>query len=87
VAVAADGWGGDSYHQLFDGENAALLIVYSGDTGQDVDELEEALLTFATESFPEDNFAWVDRVGDDLYFIATDDVELGERIRSDVGLG
>jgi hypothetical protein len=87
VAVAADGWGGDSYHQWFDGENAALLIVYSGDTGQDVDELEEALLTFATESFPEDNFAWVDRVGDDLYFIATDDVELGERIRSDVGLG
>jgi len=87
VAVAADGWGGDSYHQWFDGENAALLIVYAGDTGADVDELEDALLAFATESFPEDNFAWVDRVGDALYFIATDDVELGERIRSDVGLG
>jgi hypothetical protein len=87
VAVAADGWGGDSYHQWFDGENAALLIVYAGDTGADVDELEDALLAFATESFPEDNFAWVDRAGDALYFIATDDVELGERIRSDVGLG
>jgi hypothetical protein len=87
VAAAADGWGGDSYHQWFDGENAALLIVYAGDTGSDVDELEDALLAFATESFPEDNFAWVDRIGDALYFIATDDVELGERIRSDVGLG
>jgi hypothetical protein len=87
VTAAADGWGGDSYHQWFDGENAALLIVYAGDTGSDVDELEDALLAFATESFPEDNFAWVDRIGDALYFIATDDVELGERIRSDVGLG
>jgi len=87
VAAAADGWGGDSYHQWFDGENAALLIVYAGDTGSDVDELEDALLAFATESFPEDNFAWVDRIGDALYFIATDNVELGERIRSDVGLG
>ena len=64
-----------------------LLIVYAGDTAQDVDELEEALLTFATESFPEDNFAWVDRAGDDLYFIAAHDTEVGERIRSDVGLG
>jgi hypothetical protein len=87
VAVAADGWGGDTYHQWFDGENAALLIVYSGDTSQDVDELEDALLAFATESFPEDNFAWVDRVDGDLYFIAADDTEVGEQIRSDVGLG
>jgi hypothetical protein len=87
VAVAADGWGGDSYHQWFDGENAALLIVYSGDTSQDVDELEDALLAFATESFPEDNFAWVDQVEGDLYFIAADDTAVGEQIRSAVGLG
>jgi hypothetical protein len=87
VAVAADGWGGDTYRQWFDGENAALLIVYSGDTSQDVDELEDALLAFATESFPEDNFAWIDQVDGNLYFIASSDTEVGERIRSDIGLG
>ena len=87
VATAADGWGGDSYHQWFDGESAALVIVYSGDTPQDVEEMEEALLSFATEDFPEDHFAWVDQIDGDLYFIATDDTEVGERLRADLGLG
>lgn len=87
VAEAADGWGGDSYHQWFDGENAALLIVYQGDSQTDVDELEQALLDFANEAFPEDHFAWVDQLEGDLYFIAADETPVGEQIRSRVGLG
>lgn len=87
VATAADGWGGDSYHQWFDGENAALVIAYSGDTPEDVAELEEALLAFATESFPEDHFAWVAQANGHLYFIASDVPEVGERLRADLGLG
>jgi hypothetical protein len=87
MAEAADGWGGDSYHQWFDGENAAMLIVFEGDTARDVTELEDALLTFATESFPEDHFAWVDQLDGTLYFIAADVTEVGEQIRADVGLG
>lgn len=87
VAVSADGWGGDSYHQWFDGENAALLVVYQGDTPGDVEELEEALLDFAEQNFPEDHFAWVDQMDGDLYFIASDVPEVGEQIRADVGLG
>lgn len=86
MAEAADGWGGDSYHQWFDGDNSALLIVYRGDTTRDVSELEDALLTFATDSFPEDHFAWVERLGGDLYFIASDVPSVGEQIRADVGL-
>jgi hypothetical protein len=87
VATAADGWGGDSYHQWFDGQNAAMLIVFEGDTQTDVDELETALLTYATESFPEDHFAWVDQVDGDLYFIAASVPAVGEGIRAAVGLG
>lgn len=87
VATAADGWGGDRYHQWFDGENAALVIVFSGDTPGDVEELETALLAFATESFPEDHFAWVTQSDGDLYFIAADVPEVGERLRADLGLG
>ncbi|MFZ0013739.1 MAG: hypothetical protein WAL25_06430 [Acidimicrobiia bacterium] len=87
MVTAADGWGGDSYHQWFDGENAAMLIVFAGDTPTDVDELEDALLTFAQESFPEDHFAWVTQRDENLYFIAADEPAVGEQIRSAVGLG
>lgn len=86
VARAADGWGGDTYLQWFDGEKAALLIVYQGDSQKDVDELEDALLTFATDSFPEERFAWVEQAGGSLYFIAADDRVVGERIRAAAGL-
>lgn len=86
MAEAADGWGGDSYHQWFDGEDAALLIVYEGDTTGDVAELEQALLAFATDSFPEDNFAWVELLDGDLYFIAADVPTVGEQIRAAAGL-
>lgn len=87
MADAADGWGGDSYHQWFDGQNAAMLIVFEGDTPNDVAELEDALLTFATDSFPEEHFAWVDQIDGVLYFMAADVSEVGEQIRADVGLG
>ncbi|MFP4072750.1 MAG: hypothetical protein ACLFVZ_01810 [Actinomycetota bacterium] len=86
VAEAADGWGGDSYHQWYDGENAALLLVYQGDTPEDVTELEDALLSFAMEDFPEEHFAWVDQLDGNLYFIAADDPEVGEQLRAAVGL-
>ena len=87
VATAADGWGGDSYHQWFDGQNAAMLIVFEGDSQTDVDELETALLAYATESFPEEHFAWVSQLDGDLYFIASDVPAVGEGIRAAVGLG
>lgn len=87
VATAADGWGGDSYHQWFDGENAAVLIVFEGDTQTDLDELESALLAFAQQDFPEDHFAWVEQREGNLYFIAADVPETGEQIRAAVGLG
>lgn len=86
VADAADGWGGDSYHQWYDGENAALLVVYQGDTPGDVTEMEDALLAFANQDFPEEHFAWVDQLDGNLYFVAADDPEVGEQLRSAVGL-
>lgn len=86
MAGAADGWGGDTYHQWFDGENAAIMLVYVGDTQRDLDELEDALLTFAGEAFPEDHFAWVEELDGQLYFIAADDPLVGEGIRAAAGL-
>jgi hypothetical protein len=86
VAAAADGWGGDAYHQWFDGENAAMLLVFEGDTQSDLDELEAALLNFSIESFPEEHFAWVEQLDGALYFIAADVPAVGEQIRASVGL-
>jgi len=86
MATAADGWGGDSYHQWFDGQNAALLIVWEGDSRTDVAELEDALLQYSTESFPQDHFAWVEQLNGSLYFIAADVPAVGEQIRAAAGL-
>jgi hypothetical protein len=86
-ARAADGWGGDFYHQWFDGINAALLLVYKGDTAADLEELRQSMLDFALASVAEEDFVWVDEEDGFLYFIAADETSVGESIRSAVGLG
>jgi len=84
---ALDGWGGDAYHQWFDGENAALLLVYRGDTERDLDEMEDMLAEYARQAVPDEDFAWAESKDGLLYFIAADETEVGEHIRSSVGLG
>ncbi len=84
-APAADGWGGDSYHQWFDGENAALLIVYRGDTEQDLEELETALLSYREAAIAEDDYALVAVRDANLYFVLTDEVDAGEQITQALG--
>jgi hypothetical protein len=86
VAVkAADGWGGDAYYQWFDGENAAFLLAYVGDTQRDQDELKEALVDYALTAVAEEDFVWVEEIGGVLYFIVADEVEVGAAIRTAVG--
>lgn len=84
--VASDGWGGDAFHQWFDGENAAFLLVFEGDTARDDEELRESLLDFAIASVPEEDFVWVDEGDGLVYFIAADEVSVGELIRDTLGL-
>jgi hypothetical protein len=78
--VAADGWGGDGYYQWFNGQDAAIIIGYRGDTATDLEELEEALLSFARTSVPEEDWVWVESFGDVLYFIAADETSVGESL-------
>jgi len=85
-AEAADGWGGDAYNQWYDGSNAAFLLVFEGDTARDVEELRSLLLDFARSSVPEEDFVWVDEEDGLLYFIAADDVAVGQLIRDTIGL-
>lgn len=87
AASAAAGWGGDAYHQWFDGENAAFLLVYVGDTPEDLEEMRTALVDYVSAAVDPADFASVEISGGRLYFIAAHEPEVGEQIRSEVGLG
>jgi hypothetical protein len=82
---AAEGWGGDSYHQWFDGENAALLLVYQGDTPDDLEELREALVAYQDAAVAEEDFALVAVRDANLYFVLADEVDVGETITGAIG--
>jgi hypothetical protein len=81
---AADGWGGDWYAQWFDGQNAALVILFQGDTDRDTAELEDALVDYATTAVAEEDWVWVEMVDDHLAFIAADQPEVGEAVLADL---
>ncbi len=82
---AADGWGGDYYAQWFDGTNAALLILFEGDTDRDTEELRSALLEYALTAVAEEDWAWVEVFDGRLAFIAADQPEVGETILTSIG--
>jgi hypothetical protein len=78
---ASDGWGGDYYAQWFDGQNAAILILFEGDTAKDTEELRAALLDFALSSVADEAYVWVTVLSDGrLAFIAADEPPVGESI-------
>jgi hypothetical protein len=83
---ASDGWGGDFYHQWFDGENSALLVVLTADTAADLEEMRSGLLAYALAMIDDEDFAWVDEEEGLLYFIVADEPAIGEGIRDAVGL-
>jgi hypothetical protein len=82
---AADGWGGDYYAQWFDGQNAALLILFEGDTDRDTEELRSALLDYALTAVAEEDWVWVEVFDGRLAFVAADQQAVGESILASVG--
>ena len=76
-AAAADGWGGDTYYQWYDGEKAAFLLVYVSDTIEDRDELKVALVDYAVGTVPEEDYVWVEVIDGNLVFVAADDPVVG----------
>lgn len=91
---ASEGWGGDAYVQWFNGSDAALLIEYVGDTESDLDEMADALVRYASTAmavedseeaeggvaFAGDDFAFVRRAPDRVYFVAAGDPDVGREI-------
>ncbi len=81
---AADGWGGDTYAQWFDGTNAALMILAEGDTERDTEELRGALLDYARTAVAEEDWVWVEVFDGRLVFIAADQPEVGESLLASI---
>jgi hypothetical protein len=84
--TASDGWGGDYYHQWFDGQNAAFVIVYSGDTESDLEQLRRALLDYQRIAIAPEAYVWVDEEGGYLHFVVADEPAVGELIKAAYGL-
>ncbi|MFQ5947751.1 MAG: hypothetical protein ACE5KX_02680 [Acidimicrobiia bacterium] len=96
---ASDGWGGDAYRTLWDGEDVAFVLRYQGDTVRDAEELESALLEYVPGSmavsagtqvedgteFQRGDYAFVARSGDRITFIAASDPAVGSALREMLG--
>ncbi|HEX6947303.1 MAG TPA: hypothetical protein VF246_08125 [Acidimicrobiia bacterium] len=84
---ASDGWGGDYYHQWYDGRgNAAFVLVVVGDTPQDTQELRQALLDYQSRAVADEYYVWVDEQVGYLHFVAAHDPTIGESLKSAYGL-
>lgn len=92
---ASDGWGGDMYTQWYDGADAALLLVFTGDTAGDVTEMREALVRYVPSAmavepelieseggvaFEGDDFAFVRVLEGRLFFVAAGNPDTGREI-------
>jgi hypothetical protein len=100
AAQAANGWGGDSYQVLHNGDDVVLAIAYKGDTEQDAFELADALISRLTENMemgegegqggglvftPDDGrYALVDRIGDGFVFVVSTDAAAGAAARDQI---
>ena len=96
VTQLGDGWGGDAYRILSDGNDVALVLRYQADRPSDAFELAEAFLRLAEEAMglgpgvddeggrlfsTADGYAFLDRAEEMLIFIAASDPEDGAALR------
>ncbi len=75
LASAVEGWGGDRYRVLWDGERAIFQMHYVGDTPADADELAAGLAEYLEARVPADARWWLLRFGDVVaVVVASDDL-------------
>jgi hypothetical protein len=97
AALAANGWGGDSYQILYDDDDIVLAIAYKGDSEQDAFELADAIITLVGETLgmgegqadggglafvaEDGRYAYLDRIGDGFAFVLSSDTAAGVAAR------
>lgn len=96
---AGAGWGNDRYVALSDGDDVAYVMHYIGDTVRDAEELADALIAHArgpmAAGSPQESgggllfgsgYVFIDRVEDEVFFIASTDPGAGAELRTQLGL-
>lgn len=77
LASAVEGWGGDRYRVLWDGERAIFQMHYVGDTPADADELAAGLTEYLEARVPADARWWLLRLGDVVAVVVASDDAAG----------
>lgn len=95
----SQGWGGDRFRLWFDGENVTMVIEYVGDTSNDAGELFDALNAYVASAmsvgkpnragdattFSGADYAFVDRSGANVVFVAAGDPAVGAAVVAELG--
>jgi hypothetical protein len=101
LAQAAAGWGNDSYRLFLRGDDTTIVWSYLAETVEDAEELTNALITHvrtrmdvgaSEESLGGlafvggSTYAFIDRIDDQIYLIASTDAAAGEAARTQLGI-
>ncbi len=100
VTQAAAGWGNDAYQIFSRGEDVAFVMHYAGDSEADAEDLANGLIVHArnrmatgsaVESgggllFDDEVYVFIDRIDDELFFVASTDGIAGAELRAQLGL-
>jgi len=101
VTQAAAGWGNDDYRILTDGDEVALVLSYVGDSESDAEDLTNGLIAHTRaqmnvgESVEDGGgllfdqgevYVFIDRVEDEIFYIAATDAAAGADLRTQLGL-
>lgn len=97
----AAGWGNDHYRVFSRGEDVALAMHYVGDAESDAEELADAFIAHARDGMGAGSavesgggllydtngiYVFIDRIEDELFFIASTDLGAGEDLRTQLGV-
>lgn len=97
---AAAGWGNDHYSIFSRGDDVAFALHYIGDSERDAEELANALIAHAGTAMdagaPAESgdglvyeqggvYVFIDRVGEELFFVASTNAAAGADLRSQLG--
>jgi hypothetical protein len=102
AVIAAAGWGGDAFRMLSSGEDVAFVYRFAGDTPRDAEELEASLVEAVdtlmavgrgvadeqerSTTFSGEDFAYVQRSGREVVFVAASDPAAGAVAAESIGL-
>lgn len=101
VTQVGAGWGNDHYRVYANGDDVALALHYIGDAESDAEELADAFITHARNGMDAGSavesgggllydtngiYVFIDRVEDELFFVASTDLAAGDDLRTQLGV-